>query len=186
LPGLEAAGGNGVEPRQHDAGGEGAIEHDMCEENARKAEGGIAEGEAEQRLAGPVDPAIAAPDREQSEGHHHAGGDDGGGEEANHQVATREAQTVEGPGEGRANDQGQDSGETRLDGGHAQQVRDIDARAAAFGAGGSGEDGPEHEGDEGGDCRGKGDGGCDAQGAVGQGQHENAPCCPNHRAAPPP
>ena len=60
---------------------------DMGEEDATEAEGRIADGEAEQCFAGLVDPAIAAPDGEQAEGHHHAGCDDGRGEEAHDEVA---------------------------------------------------------------------------------------------------
>jgi hypothetical protein len=93
-----------------------------------------------------VDPAIAAPNGQKAEGHHHAGRDNGRRKEADDKVATGKAQPVERPGQGRADKERQDRGEARLQCGHAQEMRNVDARGAAI-VGGRIENGPQHRGD---------------------------------------
>src|SRR5690606_19719983 len=98
---------------------------------------------------------------EEAEGDHHAGGDDGGGEEPDDEVTAGEAEAVEGPGQGGANGEGEHGGQACLDGGHPEQMGDVDARGAAA-VGCCSEDSPKHQGDQHGDGGGERDGGGDA------------------------
>jgi len=172
---LEPRGGDGIEPGQHDAGGKGAVQHDMGEENAGEAKGRIAERETEKAFAELIDPAIAPPDGKEAEGDDHARRNDGRGEEADDEIAAGETQAIERPGEGRADDEREDRGKTSLQAGHAQKMGDVDARADAVAGRGS-EQCPEHERDQSRDRGGQRDGRRDAEGTMGQGQR----ACPRH------
>ena len=133
LAGLEPGRGEGIEPREEDAGGEGAIEDDVRGEDAAEAEERNAPRRAEDRLGDFRDPAGAAPDREEAEGDDEAGGDDRGREEADEDAAAGKGQPVERPGQGDADDQRQDRRQARLDRRHPQQVPDVDAARRAAG-----------------------------------------------------
>ena len=103
LAGLEPRVGDGVEPGEQDARGEGAVEDEVRGDDA-------AEAEDRQRRAPPSQPLRPHTD-EQAEGDDEAGGDDGGGEEADDQVAAGKAQAVERPGERDADDEREDGRE---------------------------------------------------------------------------
>src|SRR5690606_37856448 len=108
---LQPRCGDGVEPSQQDAGGEGSVQNDMGGENAAEAEDGDAEGlpsQQDRQLAGPACPS---PHREQTEGNHETGGDDGGGKEADDEAASREPQAVQSPPQRNADGDREDSGQ---------------------------------------------------------------------------